>query len=306
MEEHGGGAEEVDEETRRAIYIAFEQSPVPQALVSAEADFLYMNRAGAELVGRSAEELRGMSFAEVTDERSIGPSLDAMAELATGALDTIRLDVWLKRADGSSVEVEITAAAVRDADGKLQYYSAAAFDVTDRRQTERDVHHRAAHDSLTELPNRAWFTERLSQALAHAARHNSMVGVFFVDLDGFKAVNDEHGHEVGDQVLFALAGRLDRSIRPGDTLARYGGDEFTILCEDLPGVAQASEIAERVLRAVSQPLQVSGGEVRLAASIGVALADPGEGNAASLIRDADLAMYEAKRAGKATYRVVRG
>jgi diguanylate cyclase (GGDEF)-like protein len=220
--------------------------------------------------------------------------------------DTIRLDVWLKRADGVAIEVEITAAAVRDEAGTFRYFTAAAHDVTDRRQTERTAHHRAAHDALTELPNRAWFTERLSQALAHAERHNAMVGVYFVDLDGFKEVNDEHGHEVGDQVLFAIAGRLDRSIRPGDTLARYGGDEFTILCEGLPGVAEASEIAERVLRAVGQPLQVSGGEVRLSASIGVALGDPGEGTAASLIHGADLAMYEAKRAGKATYRVTRG
>ena len=295
----------IDEETLAAIHTAFERSPVPQALVSPDARFIYVNKAGAALFGRSAEELRGTSFADVTDDRSMEPARAAMRELVSGNKDTIRIDVWLRGAEGRPTEVEITAAAVRDDAGELRYLTAAAYDVTDRRQTERVATHRAAHDSLTELPNRAWFTERLTQALARANRHGSMVGVFFVDLDGFKAVNDEFGHDVGDQVLFALAGRLDRSIRPGDTLARYGGDEFTILCEDLPGVAQASEIAERVLRALSQPLQVSGGEVRLDASIGVALGDPGEGTAATLIRDADLAMYEAKRAGKGTYRVVR-
>jgi diguanylate cyclase (GGDEF)-like protein/PAS domain S-box-containing protein len=296
---------DTDEETRRAVHTAFELSPVPQALVAPDATLIYVNRAAAALVGRSAEELRGVSFAAITDERSLPSGRAALAELTSGALETMHIDIWLKRSDGTSVEVDITAAAVHDDDGELRYITAAAYDVTDRRRTERAVHHRAAHDALTELPNRAWFTERLGQALAHSARHGTMVGVYFVDLDGFKQVNDERGHDVGDQVLFALAGRLDRSVRPGDTLARYGGDEFTILCEDIPGVAEASEIAERVLRAVERPVQVSGGEVCLSASIGVALGDPGEGTAASLIRNADMAMYEAKRLGKGQYRVVR-
>ena len=302
----GGGDWGVDEETMRVVYTAFELSPVPQALVAPDATFIYVNRAAEELVGRTADELRGVSFAAITDERSLVSGRSALIELTSGAVDTLRIDVWLTGRSGIPVEVEITAAAVHDDDGRLRYITAAAFDVTDRRRTERAVHHRAAHDSLTELPNRAWFTERLGQALAHSARHGSMIGVYFVDLDGFKDVNDEFGHDVGDQLLFVLAGRLDRSIRPGDTLARYGGDEFTILCEDIPGVGEASEIAERVLRAVEAPVQVSGGEVRLSASIGVALGDPGEGTAASLIRNADLAMYEAKRLGKGQYRVVRG
>ena len=300
MDEQG-----IDEETLLAIRTAFELSPLPQILVAPDATFIYANRAAAALVGRSPQELRGASFAAVTDERSLEPAVAAMRELVVGGQESTRLDLWLRRSDGDAVEVEITAAAVRDDAGELRYFTIVVYDVTERRKSERAVSHRAAHDSLTELPNRAWFIERLTQALAHANRQGSMVGVYFVDLDGFKAVNDELGHDVGDQVLFALAGRLDRSIRPGDTLARYGGDEFTILCEDIPGVAEASEIAERILRALSQPVQVSGGEVRLDASIGVALGDPGEGTAATLIRDADMAMYEAKRAGKGTYRVVR-
>ncbi|MEY2478238.1 MAG: hypothetical protein QOG87_3553 [Actinomycetota bacterium] len=295
----------LDEATLRAVQIAFEHSPVAQSILAPDGTYVFVNRAGAAMVGMSPEEMVGLSFVEFTDDRSLALAMDVMTELTSGDHDTLQLDVWLRRADGTAFEIEATATALRDDSGALRYIVTAGSDVTERRRVERATNHRAAHDSLTELPNRPWFIERLGQALATAARHGTMLGVYFVDLDGFKAVNDRFGHDVGDQALFTLAGRLDRSVRPGDTLARYGGDEFTILCEDLPGVAEASEIAERVLRAVEEPLQVSGGEVRLAASVGVALGDPGEGTPASLIRKADMAMYEAKRLGSGRYRVVR-
>ncbi len=302
----GAAGKGVEEETRRAVQLAFEHSPVAQSVVAPDGTYIYVNRAGAAMVGHTPEEMVGRSFVDFTDDRSLTAAMDIMTELTSGTPDTVRLDVWIRRADGTAVEVEGTATALRDEHGGLRYVVTTGEVVTERRRVEKAAHHRAAHDSLTELPNRTWFTERLDQAMAHATRHNTMVGVYFVDLDGFKEVNDRFGHDVGDQVLFTLAGRLDRCIRPGDTVARYGGDEFTILCEDLPGVTEASEIAERVLRAVELPLQVSGGEVRLSASVGVALGDPGEGTPASLIRRADLAMYEAKHEGRGRYRVVRG
>jgi diguanylate cyclase (GGDEF)-like protein len=167
------------------------------------------------------------------------------------------------------------------------------------------VRHRAAHDHLTELPNRQWFVERLGQALARARRDRSMLGVFFVDLDGFKPINDSLGHHAGDEVLFSSAGRVSRVIRPEDTLARYGGDEFTILCENLPGESEAEEIARRVLASFERPFLTSEGQAELTASVGVALVIGGHSSPSAVLEAADGAMYESKRAGKATYRVAR-
>jgi diguanylate cyclase (GGDEF)-like protein len=187
----------------------------------------------------------------------------------------------------------------------VQYFVAIAHDVTERRRAEREYRHLAAHDALTELPNRAWFTQRLGQAIGRARRSGSLVALYFVDLDGFKPINDRFGHDAGDQVLYTLAGRLDRVVRPGDTVARYGGDEFTILCEDLPGEEQAAEIATRILETVGRKLRISDAEVQLTASVGVVLAGSDEVTPADLIGAADAAMYEAKQAGKATFRMTR-
>jgi diguanylate cyclase (GGDEF)-like protein/PAS domain S-box-containing protein len=292
--------------TLEAVTTAFELSPVPQALIGTDATFITVNRAGRELLGYSEVELRGASFTLVTDDRSLDTAMNSFFELAIGDADTICIDVWLLHKDGSVIEVELTAAAVRTERGAPLYFTVAAVDVSEPRRRERAAHHRAAHDALTELPNRTWFMERLEQALGHADRRNSLVGVYFVDLDGFKQINDDLGHRVGDEVLFTLAGRLAQATRPGDTLARYGGDEFTLICEDLRGTAAAGEIAERLIACVGKPLLSSGGQVTLSASVGVALADPGELTAANLIHRADLAMYDAKRAGKGRYVICRG
>ena len=283
----------------------FEKSPVPTATISLEATFLHVNEAGRRLIGYSAEELVGAPFGVVTHADSLVEAMDAFLRLVSGDDETIDVELRVVRKDGTPIEVELSATAMRDSDGELWGFVTTAYDVTDRRAFERMARHRAAHDPLTELPNRAWFTERVTQALARAARQGTLVGVYFVDLDGFKAVNDAFGHQAGDQVLFALAGRLDRVIRPGDTLARYGGDEFTVLCEDLPGEGEAADIAGRICAAVDHPIRVGAGDVHLTASVGVAVASPGGADPANLVHLADVAMYEAKQAGKARYRLVR-
>jgi diguanylate cyclase (GGDEF)-like protein/PAS domain S-box-containing protein len=173
--------------------------------------------------------------------------------------------------------------------------------VTERKALERRLEHQAFHDALTGLPNRALFTDRLEHALVRAVGHQESVAVLFLDLDNFKVANDSLGHEVGDHLLVAVAERLQTSLRSQDTLARLGGDEFTILLEDIEGIDDATEVAERVEKALRAPFEIKGQEVCVTASIGIALGGSDPDLPSILLRNADLAMYQAKDTGKARY-----
>jgi diguanylate cyclase (GGDEF)-like protein len=169
----------------------------------------------------------------------------------------------------------------------------------DRHRTRMELRHLALHDHLTGVANRALFADRLTQALKRSARTSAGIAVLFVDIDGFKRINDNLGHSGGDEALRASANRLRDAIRPADTLARFGGDEFTVLCEDVPDVEAALAIAGRVVEAIGAPLRIAGAEVVLRASVGVAVDFSGDVSGDQLLRDSDAAMYQAKHRGGA-------
>jgi diguanylate cyclase (GGDEF)-like protein/PAS domain S-box-containing protein len=173
-----------------------------------------------------------------------------------------------------------------------------AHDITGRKAAEADLAHSATHDSLTGLPNRALLLDRIELALARASRPDSGgVALLFCDLDRFKLVNDTMGHEAGDVVLMAVGERLRAALRPGDTVARIGGDEFVVCCEDLTEPDEAEIIAARILRTMAKPVMVEGREVFVSASVGIRRAGPAD-TGADLLRDADIAMYRAKQTGR--------
>jgi diguanylate cyclase (GGDEF)-like protein len=178
-----------------------------------------------------------------------------------------------------------------------------ARNVTGRREAERALAHQALHDALTGLANRVLFMDRLEQALARLQRHASPLALLFVDLDHFKVVNDSLGHAAGDEVLVQAAERLRRALRPVDTIARFGGDEFVVLCEDAAGRAEAEEIAGRISIALARPFKISGQDVVLTASCGIVIANDTHNDAGALLRDADTAMYRAKERGRANSQV---
>ena len=171
-----------------------------------------------------------------------------------------------------------------------------------RRRIEEEIRHQAVHDPLTNLPNRSLFSDRLAQALAHARRQTTSVAVLFLDLDQFKLVNDSHGHEAGDELLRAVAPRISDTLRAVDTVARFGGDEFGILIEDVETERDATRAAERIAAALSRPFVLRGREHFVTATVGIAI---GEGSEApeALIRDADAAMYRAKDRGRGRYEI---
>jgi len=174
-------------------------------------------------------------------------------------------------------------------------------DITERKLAEEETTHRALHDPLTDLPNRLLLGDRLEHALSHAAREGTTVAVLYLDLEGFKAVNDEFGHEAGDRVLVAVAGRLRGCLREADTASRLGGDEFVVVLERVLGEGEALALAERIVGALEKPFSVGGAERILSASMGMALSTLPHEHPEDLLRFADLAMYRSKREGKGRF-----
>lgn len=214
----------------------------------------------------------------------------------------LSLDYRVLRPDGEVRSVHAQYEVLHDAAGRPSRLDGTVHDITDRKALEERLEHQAFHDSLTGLPNRALFMDRLGQALARAERREKPAAVLFLDLDDFKLVNDSLGHEVGDRLLVEVAGRLLSCVRPADTVARLGGDEFTVLLEEAGGVSEASQVAQRISEALREPFELGEHRLTISASIGIVPGafreEPGE-----LLRRADLALYGAKHKGKARYEV---
>jgi diguanylate cyclase (GGDEF)-like protein/PAS domain S-box-containing protein len=199
--------------------------------------------------------------------------------------------------DGSVVWVREEAVLVRDEAGEPLYWQGVFYDLTERKALEERLHYQALHDPLTDLPNRRLFMDRLGQALRRTMRQHNQVAVLFMDLDGFKVVNDSLGHDVGDLLLTVVAQRLRRCLRPEDTLARFGGDEFVVLIEALDDPAQAVQVAERITEELRRPFLIEARDLYVIASIGISLGDARTHDTDDLLREADTAMYRAKDEG---------
>ncbi len=226
----------------------------------------------------------------------------AFASLTSGAESSNRVEAKIRHSDGHTVYCDWFNSALTDVRGKVTSVQALVQDVSARVEAAEQLLHIATHDTLTGLANRRMLTERLSHALTRAERTGEAVALLFIDLDGFKRVNDLHGHAAGDEVLKEVADRLRSVARATDFVARLGGDEFVLLLDVDVQPGSPSSLAERVFDALSPPCCFNGGEAVIGASIGVAMHPPLSNLAADLIRRADAAMYEAKSAGKGVVR----
>jgi diguanylate cyclase (GGDEF)-like protein/PAS domain S-box-containing protein len=260
----------------------------------------YVSPAAAGVYGRPAEELVGTELAGLIHPEDLGCVVHEVRRfLAANPLEepTTRIECRFRSGDGGWLNVEST---VNRHHGGLIFNSR---DVTERVRLQAQLQHNAEHDPLTDLPNRALFTRRVQQALSGRRSSDRGTAVLFIDLDGFKAVNDTIGHQAGDELLVQAARRLQDAVRYGDTAARLGGDEFAALIvgdgtrDRTVREGNILELADRLRVTLSQPYLIDGNDVRVAASIGVAFAEPGLG-AGEILRNADLAMYRAKAGGK--------
>ncbi len=210
-------------------------------------------------------------------------------------------EVWNQRKNGEVFAELLTISLVRDAAGGPQNFVAFFTDITPMKEHQRQLEHIAHFDSLTNLPNRVLLADRLHQALTQCQRRGHSVAVVYLDLDGFKAVNDAHGHAIGDELLVVLAQRIKGVLRDGDTLARIGGDEFVAVLVDLEDTGEAEPVLQRMLLAACEPVEVAGLPLRVSASVGVTIYPQDNAESDMLLRHADQAMYVAKQAGKNRY-----
>lgn len=275
----------------------FAHAPMGVALCTPDSILIDVNPALCELLGRSAVELRGRSLFDLTHPDDLISARAACAGLRSEPERAVRQECRLLRADGSPVPVQIATSWVTPTDaGREPHLVMIIEDITERKELEAQLVHRSLHDPLTGLPNRSLFQDRLWHALERGQRERTPTCVLIMDLDGFKAVNDELGHPMGDLVLVSFAERMRSVLRASDTAARLGGDEFSIVCEntDRP---DAEVLAGRLRTAVTAPLDLGGQEVSIGISIGIGSAPGGEEPAdvhERVVRAADDAMYTDK------------
>jgi len=260
---------------------------------------LYTNPADAKIHGYDVEELIGRDASIYTGGEPRRPmSPDQLNRMKSWRRESQNLTK-----DGKVVPVQLMSDVVMGATGAPIALVTTCEDITDRKRVEDQIERLAYRDTLTGLPNRRLFYDRLNVALLQAHRGGQRVAVLFVDLDGFKLVNDSLGHDVGDRLLCEVARRLESCVRLGDTVARLGGDEFTLLLPSVERPLDLETVADKVLAALRPPFQLAGQELFLSASMGVALYPDHGLNVESLVKNADAAMYRAKEMGRDTYRI---
>ncbi len=262
------------------------------------------NRAVGHLTGYNASEAIGKIFWEVfTAPEDAEMVREIIANPASEASGNQHEHSWLTR-HGARPFIAWSITPLKDKSGTLRYTVITAIDISQRRALEEQLVHDAFHDSLTGLPNRALVLDRLGMVIRQTIRRRAhKFGVLFVDMDRFKIINDSMGHLEGDRFLIEISRRLEKCVRPGDTVARFGGDEFTILVDDVKGVADCTLVAHRIQQQLSTPIHIGGQDVFMSASVGIAMSDTGYERAEDVLRDADIAMYRAKARGGASYEV---
>lgn len=280
-------------ESRRALSEArfeavFDGALVGIGTVDMSGRVVNCNATMAEMLGHTPETMPGRTVADILGPQNLNHAFVELQRMVTGESESFRTETQHLHDDGEVTVIDLSMSAVRDADGNIQFLIGVAVDVTERKQLADRLWHDANHDALTGLPNRPHLFSRLADA-------EPPIGVCYLDLDGFKEINDLWGHTVGDRVLRVVADRMGDGVRPLDAMAaRIGGDEFLVLVEDCSGEAQLVALADDLMSALTAPLEVDGHMLAVGVSIGAAYFDELPDTVDELVHAADSAMYRHK------------
>lgn len=293
---------QAEEKLRRAANV-FTYAREGIMITDREANIVEVNHAFTTITGYSREEVLGKNPRMLSSGRQDRAFYVALwHDLQTK--DSWSGELWNQHKDGHLFAEMLTISVIRDEQGDITNCIGLFSDITAVKEYQSQLEHIAHYDALTGQPNRLLLADRLQQAMLQANRRGQSLAVTYLDLDGFKTVNDTHGHQIGDQLLIALAKRMSEALREGDTLARMGGDEFVAILVDLPDTESSTPILNRLLEAAAQPMQVGEFTLQVSASVGVSFhPQEDEIDADQLIRQADQAMYQAKQSGKNRYHI---
>ncbi|HST85614.1 MAG TPA: EAL domain-containing protein [Kineosporiaceae bacterium] len=272
----------------------FAQAAVGIGLISMTGRVIDANAAWAAMMGYEVAQMRGLTMTELVTPGGSRPALRRFEEVLVGTRDHFRLEIAHENRNGNRLHLDLSVSTVKSADGTPDFLVGVAVDITERKRLEDRLWQESRHDPLTGLPNRTLFFEHLD-ALLTLLRPERPVGICYIDLDGFKSINDGLGHDVGDRLLIRVASRLSDAVTaPGSLLARLGGDEFGVLSDG----GDPGDQAGRILAALAEPITIDGRELSVSASIGVVDTVTAGSEAAALMRAADITLYQAKARGR--------
>ena len=270
-------------------------------ITDAQGIIIEVNEAFSHTSGYSKEELIGQNPSLLKSERQ---EKDFYKQLwhDIHSKGHWKGEIWNRRKDGNIYAEMVTINAIKDSEDEIQYFVALYTDITTIKEHEKQLEHLANHDALTSLPNRTLLWDRLKQAIAQTERYQNYLAVVYIDLDGFKEVNDTYGHHIGDELLIIVANRIATLLRKSETIARLGGDEFVAVLKDLGTTKECEPIIQRILESIKEPVVIQEISIHVSASIGVSFY-PNNVDEEELLRQADKAMYIAKKMGKNCYHI---
>lgn len=266
-------------------------------------NIIFFNEALLKMFGYSRDEFSGMNYRDLTNEETALQMFQLLNEVYETEKPCRGIEIEMIRKDGSIRDIEISVSLLLDAKNRRIGFRNLIRDVTERKRSEETIRRLAYHDSLTGLPNRLLFIDRLNMAIARVRRNRQHLAVMMLDLDNFKDINDSLGHYVGDQLLQSVSNRLAGLLRKGDTVARMGGDEFMLLLSEIKKIEDTTRIAQKIVETFQIPFVIDNRELRITPSIGIAIYPDSSEDVDTLIKDADIAMYHAKASGRNNYKL---